>query len=130
MLTHEDIANWGKPKRIVRQGTNITLRKKKGSPEAEIQKAIIQYLRAKGIFYWRNNTGAMKTQDGRFLQWGAVGSPDIIAIRPQDGKFCGIECKTPKGVQSPAQRQFQANTEQANGIYILARSVDDVIAIL
>jgi hypothetical protein len=127
----EKIAMWGKPKRqIVEQGVNMTLRKKQGSPEAEIQKAIMQYLKAGGVFCWRNSTGAMRTQDNRFLMWGAVGSPDIIAIRPQDGKFIGIECKTPKGVQSSHQRQFQANVEKSNGVYILARSVDDVMAII
>ena len=88
--------------------------------EHEIQKQIIEYLQAVGIFHWRNNTGRRN-----HIQFGYPGSPDIIGILP-DGRFLGIEVKTRTGKQSPAQVIFQQNVEKSNGLYILARSIDDV----
>jgi len=34
--------------------------------EAAIQAAILDYLRLKGRFFWRNNSGAFKTERGGF----------------------------------------------------------------
>jgi hypothetical protein len=53
------------------------------------------------------------------------GWPDITACLP-GGRFLGIECKAPKGTQSEEQKMFQALIEGLGGIYILARSVEDV----
>lgn len=101
--------------------------------EKNIQKTILEYLTRKGIFHWRNNTGAITTQatsfsKGRFLQFGAKGSPDIICC--VDGILVGIEVKTKTGVQSQAQKNFQTNLEKAGGRYHLVRSLDDVMKIL
>lgn len=103
-------------------------RSKKQSPEGDIQRAILEYLTAKNIFHWRNNTGATKTNDGRFFRFGQVGSPDIFAIK--DGRSIGIEVKAPKGRLSEAQEEWQKRFESAGGTYIIARSVDDVMMTL
>lgn len=42
------------------------------------------------------------------------------------GRFFAIEVKAPKGKQSDEQASFQKAVENAGGIYILARSLEDV----
>jgi hypothetical protein len=37
-----------------------------------------------------------------------------------------VECKAPGGRQSPAQKTMEEAIKRGNGIYILARSVEDV----
>lgn len=76
------------------------------------------------LFYWRNNTGALVTED-RFVKFGYKGSPDIICV--YGGQFIGIECKSPKGVQSENQKEFQKKLEDAGGTYLLVKNIDEVI---
>jgi hypothetical protein len=94
--------------------------------EKDIQKAIIEYLGYKKVFFYRNNSGAFKRDDGHFYRFGAVGSPDIVCVIT--GQYVGIEVKAPKGRQSDNQKEFQRQLEAAGGRYILAYSVDDVIS--
>ena len=77
---------------------------------------------------WRNSTGAMHGVDtGTFVRFGLVGSSDIICITPPNGRFVGIECKRRNGgVQTKEQKAFQRAVERVGGVYILARSVEDV----
>jgi hypothetical protein len=106
-------------------------KKKRGpGPEAEIQNAIMEYLAAKRVFFWRNNTGVarMGQYGGRFIRFGAVGSPDIIALH--GGRMYGIEVKSPTGKLSEAQKSFGENIEKNGGTYLVARSVDDVIRVI
>ena len=95
------------------------------SSEKDIQRTILEYLALKGIFHYRQNTGAFKDTQGHLYRFGATGSPDIVCVHR--GRYVGIEVKGEKGKQSPAQEQFQENLERAGGMYILARSLDDVI---
>jgi Holliday junction resolvase len=92
----------------------------------ELVRACEQYLEIKRIFHYRNNSGAVKMAHGAFVRFGAAGSPDIIAVK--DGRYIGIECKMGTGRQSESQKNFQAALEQAGGRYILARSIDDLVA--
>ena len=93
--------------------------------EGKIQKEILDYLKSKGIFHWRQNNGAVYDPkiNGYRSHTGMRGVPDILLIL--DGRFIGIEVKTPKGRQSPDQILFQRRCERHGGLYILARSVDD-----
>lgn len=52
------------------------------------------------------------------------GLSDLTAIK--DGKTIYVEIKTPKGVQSPYQKEFQHEIQMHGGTYILARSVEDI----
>lgn len=97
---------------------------KKKVSEKEVQEAVCEYLTIRNVFFWRNNTGAFCDNRGGFYRFGAVGSPDIIAI--VGGYFVGIECKSPTGKQSEKQIEFQKKVERAGGQYILVRSVEDV----
>ena len=93
--------------------------------EKIIQNQIIDYLRYKGIFFYRNNSGAFK-RDEHFYRFGAPGSPDIICVI--NGQYVGIEVKGDKyGKQSKYQKRFEEDLIRAGGKYILAKSVEDVI---
>lgn len=78
---------------------------------------------------WRNNTGAFGTED-RFVRFGLEGSADFLGILGPSGRFLAIECKSPSGRQTDQQKAFQAMVERFGGVYILARSTDDVEAAL
>lgn len=73
---------------------------------------------------WNNNTGALKDQTGRLVRYGLPGSADVIACL--NGRFIGIEAKVGADRQSQKQADFATAVRRAGGIYILARSVDDV----
>jgi len=73
---------------------------------------------------WVNNTGMLKDKDGRPVRYGLPGSSDILACI--GGRMVGIEAKVGKDRQRGNQSDFAAALRRAGGIYILARSVDDV----
>jgi hypothetical protein len=92
--------------------------------EANVQRQILDWLKLRRVFHWRNNTGAVKLP-GRFLRFGWPGSPDIFAL--SRGTCYGIEVKALKGKQSLLQHDFQLDFTEAGGIYLLCRSLEDVI---
>lgn len=78
---------------------------------------------------WRANRGSMKIGD-RFIEFGIDGQADITGILP-DGRRLEIECKRRiGGKQSKDQENFEALITRFGGIYILARSVEDVFKAL
>lgn len=93
--------------------------------EKIIQSQIMTLLTIKGYFCWRQNSGAFQ-RDNHFYVMTIKGAPDIIGITPS-GQFFGIEVKTRLGKQNPNQIEFQRQCELNNGLYILARSVEDVV---
>lgn len=70
---------------------------------------------------WRNNSGALRDDDGRMVRFGLTGSPDIIGCCA--GQFFGIECKVGVGKQSPRQMAFEQAITAVGGSYIVARTV-------
>lgn len=99
--------------------------------ETIIQLKILKHLQAKGIYCWRNNNGALWDPKLRIYRNNPLMKPgiaDIIAVH--NGKHIEIECKTDVGRQSPAQKIHQKRIEAAGGVYILARSVEDVNKVL
>ncbi len=101
--------------------------KKLANKESDVVKSCLQVLAMKGIFAWRNNTGAvisMYKGKKRFIKYGCKGSPDIIGIMP-NGKFIGVECKKVGGKQSDDQRDFQSKV--GNGIYIVVESGSELL---
>jgi hypothetical protein len=88
---------------------------------------VLSYLgRYPGVTVWRNNTGALRDVNGRVVKFGCPGSADIFAVVEPHGRFFGIETKSPSGVQSPIQRNWSKAIERRGGVYILARSIEDV----
>ena len=108
--------------------------KKQKSETNTIVKPCLKWLKLHGIPAWRRNTGKTiyKGKDGkdRHVSFGLKGAGDIEGILPPHGRHLEVECKLPDKEQSADQKAFQAMTEKAGGIYILARSVDDLIPLL
>ncbi len=97
--------------------------------EADIQKSILDYLRTRGYFCWRNNTGMQRSQyDGRerFIRYGLVGSGDLLGLT-KEGRFFSIEVKRPGKKPTPEQIEFMATINQMKGLALVAYNVDDVI---
>lgn len=99
-----------------------------GLLEKDIQKQILDYLKIRGIFHWRNNVGAGKLQGGRFVQFGVAGAPDIFALHK--GVSYGIEVKRPGKKQSELQKYFGDRMNEAGGHYQVVFSLDDVMKFL
>lgn len=88
------------------------------TPEAELKKDIKSYLDSIGA-YWCMIKGGAHSKPG---------DPDIVACFK--GRFVGVEAKTYEGTQSTIQKLRQRQIEAAGGTYILARSVDDIRAVM
>lgn len=95
------------------------------TPEKSIQNAILREFGTRAdMRLWRANAGTARMGD-RVVRFGVVGQADLTGILP-NGRRLEIECKSPNGFQSPEQKAYQAMIEKFYGVYILARSVDDV----
>lgn len=95
--------------------------------ESFTQRQILNYLAYRPGKFWRQNTGAAVTvYKGKrsFTRFGLPGSADISGLR--DGRRIEIEVKAPKGRQTIYQEQFQKMIEENGGLYVLARSLEDV----
>jgi len=90
---------------------------------------------------FRNNTGTLRDQHGRPVQFGLCkGSADLIGYRtititPEMvgttvAVFLSIEVKTPTGRIRPEQQQWLETVQAAGGIAGVARSVEDAKALL
>lgn len=98
-------------------------------PEKVIQKLILNYLAANRIFVFRVNTMGVYDQRRKTYRqlsgFSLRGVADILGIMP-GGRFLAVEVKAAKGRQSPDQKHFEELVKRAGGIYVLARSIDDV----
>jgi len=104
-------------------------RRRRGRPERAIQNAIVQHLRLRGALVAVTDAGAAYRAGAFFGDAVPAGWPDITGLLP-DGRFIGVEVKAPNGRQSMAQKAMEQNIRHRNGLYILARSVDDVEQVL
>ncbi len=98
--------------------------------ETVIQRAILDWLIWHRIFAWREARIPTPIRRGnqivglRRADPHTLGIPDILAcVR---GRMIGIEVKTKIGKQSLEQIAWQDRIEKAGGLYLLARSVNDV----
>ncbi len=101
--------------------------KKPPIKEAAVLRSCLAWLMVHGIFAWRNNSGATKTDAGHYVRYGLKGSSDILAITPQ-GRLAAIECKAYGKKLSPEQIEFKNAILRNNGVFILAYSIDDLEA--
>jgi hypothetical protein len=77
-----------------------------------------------GLRLWRANCGVARMGE-RVIRFGIPGQADLTGILP-DGRRLEIEVKSATGRQTPEQIAFEHMIERFNGIYILARSTNDV----
>jgi hypothetical protein len=78
---------------------------------------------------WPNNTGALRDEHGRLVRFGLVGSADIFGV-VKNGPFFAIEVKSGRDQQREAQKNFQTMIEAMGHVYVLARSIEEGVAIL
>lgn len=99
----------------------------KASSESDIQKACINALGwcSDHVMGWRNNCGRARI-GGRYIQFGHVGQGDFTGTIGPHGTRLEMEFKTKTGKQSKEQEAFQKKIEDANGVYLLVRSVYDM----
>lgn len=99
------------------------------SREAVIQQNIRLALGMRDdIFMFRINVGVFRPLHGdqnRAIRSAPDGTPDLLGVMAP-GKAFAIEVKAGRGQQRDAQKNWQKAWEKRGGIYILARSVDDV----
>lgn len=104
--------------------------KSKPPLEKEIQASILDYLKLKRIFCWRNNSGMqfLPSANGkmRAIRIGLPGSADILGIT-NDGRFLAIEVKRPGGKARPEQQEFLDAISSRGGLAFVATSLDEVI---
>lgn len=101
--------------------------------EQLLMKSILEalQLRFKGkAHFWRNNTGAMKTEGGRWVSFGQVGSPDILGILSPAGRLVALEVKTAKGKTSEAQEAWLSKARELGAIAGVVRSIDEAFALV
>ena len=100
----------------------------KSSPANTLTKQILNYLFSQRVFAWRNSVGAFgglrANGEKMFLQFGKVGSPDIIAILPKAGRFIGVEVKIGKDRLRPAQLSFKRQAELCGGLYVVVKDFE------
>lgn len=79
------------------------------------------------IMMFRINVGKFRPIDGgaRVIQSAPEGTPDLLGVMAP-GRAFAIEVKAPRGTQRAVQIAWQNAWERRGGIYILARSLDDV----
>ena len=112
---------------MLRETEGPPRRRRNKKPESKVQKAIAAYLRSLGAVVAITDAGILNKM-GLGMSCGIpTGWPDITACMP-GGRFLGVECKAPKGRQSVEQKNMQTQIELSCGLYILARSLDELKA--
>lgn len=109
--------------------------------EHEIQQLIRLACGRGPVRLWRNNTGALIDQQGRFVRFGLCkGSSDLIGLRSLEithelvgqriAQFVALEIKANCGVVSPEQRSFLRAVQDLGGVAAVCRSVQQAEAVL
>jgi hypothetical protein len=99
--------------------------------ERDIQKQIMDGLRADGWLVWRNQTGAtLSTYMGksRMVRFGARGQSDLFALR--NGVFLSVEVKRQGQVATPEQEEWLVSVLRHGGIGVVAYDYRDVQAVI
>ena len=97
--------------------------------ESEIQKAILEWLKAKDFLVERFPLGGVLMNVGgkKFMRKNPMkGFPDLFGYF-NDGRGFAIEVKTPKGRLSKEQAEWHRILKSRKVSVLVARSLDDVI---
>ncbi|MFM7513723.1 MAG: VRR-NUC domain-containing protein [Cyanobium sp.] len=109
--------------------------------EHKIQQRIRLACGRGAVRLWRNNTGALVDQQGRFVRFGLCkGSSDLIGLRSLEitpelvgqrlAQFVALEIKTAQGVLRPEQQAFLRLVQQLGGVAAVCRSVEEAEQLL
>lgn len=98
-------------------------------PERDIQKAIMQYLGAKGCWVMRMNSGkVIGSHKGRSwaIKLHDKGTADLMCFKDYDQAPIWIETKTDSTDLSFEQQFFKGLAKKWGHRYIVARSIEDL----
>jgi hypothetical protein len=96
--------------------------------ESDIQRAILDYLKARGIMAWRQKSeGTYDAKRGIYRKGtGTPGLPDIGGILP-GGRALQIEVKAGRNKATPEQVEFLTRARINGAAAFVAWSVEDVL---
>lgn len=109
--------------------------------EQQIQQEIRLALGRGDVRVFRNNTGALRDENGRLVRYGlCTGSADLIGLRrvvigPEHvgqtmGQFVAVEVKTATGRLTREQQAFLRLVEQFGGLAGVARNVEEAVRLV
>ena len=104
--------------------------------ESHLKSEILRVIGARSdCRVWNAPVGQAWTRTGAPVRFGLKGCADIIGVWRRyvpytHGIFLAIECKSDIGKQRPEQVAFERMVREFGGVYILARSVQDVLEVL
>ena len=105
---------------------------KKITPEAGVLRACLDLLAAEHCYAIRLNTGAIRNERGRLIQFHGAGPgcADILAFPMVNGRPhpLWLEVKAPTGQQSPGQVSFQEFIESIGHTYFVIRDSAELLA--
>lgn len=105
------------------------LQKRMPKPEAQLNKAIAEYLTLRRYVFKRNQSGRVfgSTNGNKWaINMGEAGWGDYIGLT-HSGIFFTIESKVKPNKPTELQLAFMERVQKSGGISILAYSVDDVV---
>jgi Holliday junction resolvase len=98
--------------------------------EHQIQDSIIGYLRMKGFYVMRMNSGKYSVGEGRskrFIRGHEAGTPDLLAFRKSSyPSMFFIEVKVPGNKPTALQKAKMEQLEDYGAMCIVATSVEDL----
>ena len=112
------------PKRKSRTTTSLI-------KEADIQRAIVQYLKQRGYFYWRSYIGPIMHRDKCPSPNPMAGFPDLSGFSlSKPHKFWCLEVKRKGGRCTPNQKLWHQRL-RAHGVFVeVVVSLDEAITFL
>lgn len=107
--------------------------------ETDLQRQVMDWLLASGVFCWRQNNGGVfdpvRKKFRRLSKYAKAGIPDIVGILP-DGRFLGIELKRPpdgkrrpgtlENMLSDNQKDFIRDASNLGALCFVADSLETV----
>jgi hypothetical protein len=95
--------------------------------EADIKRAIVQYLKSRGclVIPYRN-VGIYKQSTGRYIPAPQLGISDLLGLT-REGKFFAIEVKMPGNKTTIFQEFFLESVRSYGCLAIVAYSVEDCL---
>lgn len=102
--------------------------------ESDLVRDIINLLNLHGCVAVRfNNQPTMQVSNGKFVGYRKLanrrGISDVVAVAP-NGRSIWIEVKTATGRLSDEQRLFLDDVHRCGSVAMVARSIDDVVAMI
>ena len=98
--------------------------------ERQIQTQILDYLKLRGVFCWKQNTSGIYRKDrSAYIPSHTRGMPDICGIL-RGGRAFYVEVKRRTGRLSEPQKEFLGRASTLGALAIVAYCVEDVEAAL